>query len=311
MKKILTQFKREFWESRASFIRTPLYLGCFILGILLLGLFAADRNIEGALERTTGHFQSAQQQDKDIDPQFLHLLASGDVFAAHPKLIGYGLAAIYTLFILVLLLVLHSYLTGALFTDRRDQSILFWKSLPVTERQNVLTKLGTGALAAPAAYMLAAFATGACYLLLLSVYAGLSPALQAPGLGGLLGAYFSSIWSLVLAWLLLALWALPLFSYLLLCSAAAKKSPFLIAVGIPLGLMILEIWVLGSANLWQLFKDQTQGALGSFLALQSHSEPVGRVLAESLASPVLWGGVVFTGVAMTACVWLRNYRYEL
>lgn len=307
MKKVLTQFKREFWESRASFIRTPLYLGGFMLGIVVLGLFTADRN----LERAIGHMQSAQQEGKDIDPQFLHLLASGDLFAAHPQILGYGLAAIYTLFMLVLLLVLHSYLTGALYTDRRDQSILFWKSLPITERQNVLTKLGTGALAAPAAYMLAAFATGACYLLLLSVYTGFSSELQAPGLGVLLGAYFNSIWSLALAWLLLALWALPLFSYLLLCSAAAKKAPFLIAVGIPLALMILEIWVLGSANLWQLFKDQTQGALGSFFAVLSHSEPAGRVLAESLSSPILWGGLVFTGVAMTACIWLRNYRYEL
>jgi len=307
MNKILTQFKRELWESRTGLIRAPWYLAALVLVLVLFGLIAAQRTIGNM----TLHISTKGAPNDDWGAELMRLLASGDLFNAHPELLSMALAALYMIFILVFLLVQQSYLLGCLYSDRRDQSILFWKSLPVSERQNVLTKLGTATLSGPLSYAAAALATGAAYLVLLMAYAGLFLNLALPGFGRILGAYLGSIAGLVVAWLLLALWALPIFCWMMLCSAWAKKAPFLLALGVPLVLMVVEFWVLGSAHLGHAIKGQIHAALAPLGEVLSHPGRIGVALGDALGAPAFWGGLLIGGLFLAGCVWLRNDRYEI
>lgn len=306
MNKILIQFKREFWESRASFLHTPLYLGGLVMALLLFGSVTSKHTVGQAIQQ----MQGASGESQNIDADFLGQLMSGELFTTHPEILSHGLAAIYTVFFLVLLLVLQPYLLSALYSDRRDQSILFWKSLPVSERQNVLTKLGAAVLAAPLFYGAAALLTGALYLVALIV-TGLFLDFQLPGFGEILGTYFGSIASLVVAWLLLALWALPIFSWLLFSSALAKKAPFLMALGVPLVLAVLEFWVFGSCYLGCAISDQIQASLAVFAAVLPHPEQIGVQLAQTFAAPALWVGLLISVLLLSGSIWLRSYRYEI
>ena len=307
MNKTLTQFKRELWESRTGLVRAPWYLAALVLALVLFALMVTQRNI-GSL---TLRISTNGARSDEWGAELMGLLASGDLFSAHPELLSMALGALYIIFMLVFLLVQPSYLLGCLYGDRRDQSILFWKSLPVSECCNVLTKLGTATLSGPLAYAGAALATGAIYLVLLMLYAGWFLDLALPNLGRILGAYLGSIAGLVAAWLLLVLWALPVFCWMMLCSAWAKKTPFLLALGVPMVLVVLEFWMLGSAYLGQAIKGQIHAALAPLGEVMPYPGRIANQLGEALASPALWVGLLISGLFLAACVWLRNYRYEI
>ncbi len=305
MNKILIQFKREFWESRASFVWTPLIIGGILMGLLLLGIIPAQVELN----------QTTQQMDFNDDqhsvPEYLHQLKIGDVPSIPAEFLIHGLAAIYTLFTAILLLVLATYLSGALYSDRRDQSILFWKSLPVTERQNVLTKLAAAVFGAPLFYAAAALITGAFFLLIFMVYAGLVWNLPVPDLGGVVATFFVSTMGLVTGWWLLILWMLPIFCWLLLCSAIARKTPLLIALGIPLALIVLEAWVFGDFQLAGVVKHQVHGAFAAFQKVLHHPAQFRHELVATLSAPAVWIGLVISAAMLAACVWLRTFKYEI
>lgn len=307
MKKVLTQFKREFWESRASFIRTPMILAGILMLLLVLGQVTFQYKQAGI----SWDLEFSEKHSHEMDPDFLRQLTSGELYSAHPQVLGVGLGVLHMIFALVLLLVLNSYFLGSLYSDRRDQSILFWKSLPVTERQNVFTKLGAGVLGAPMFYGAAALVTGAFYLILISVYAGLFLGLPLPGFGMLLSSFLGSVIGLIAGWLLMSLWALPIFCWLMFCSALAKKVPFLMALGIPLVLVVLEFWVLGTTHIGGAIKHQINGALASLGKVIPFPDQIGYQVSQSMAEPALWIGLLFSGLLLAGCIWLRNYRYEI
>jgi len=320
MNKIITQFKREFWECRASFVRTPIYLALLLVAVMLIGLVTTDNRVGHFVQSTRSELQTGggtsysitiNDKEKEMDPEFLELLRSGKLVSAHPKLLGATLASVATFCMLVFLLVQPSYLLATLYSDRRDRSILFWKSLPVTETQNVLTKLATAVVVAPIGYMLAALAAGLVYLLVLLGYAGLFLDMQLPGFGQVLSAVFATSAGLVAAWLLFSLWAMPIFCWLLLCSALAKKAPFIWAVAIPVAAAILEIWLLGSGHVFDAVKGQLNSAVVVFGSVIVHPEQVGQHLGQTLSSAAVWLGLALSAGLVAGAIWLRHYRYEI
>lgn len=296
MGKAIVQLRREFWESRASFVLTPLVLGALLIVLLLMGLFTEPDNMSRMLQHMQAGFGSSP------GPLNAHTFAADGL--------NHGLAAIYVVFTVVLLLVLQPYLLSALYSDRRDRSILFWKSLPLSETENVLTKLAATVLAAPALYAVVAIATAGLYLVILMV-ANLFVDMGLPNLGAGLTAFITSILGFVIGWLLLALWALPLFCWLLFCSAVARKAPFLLAIGVPLVLVFCEYWLFGSRYLAGAIKSQVLQAFASFASVLPHPERIVTEIAGTLTNMRLWFGWVISAVLLLACIGLRNYRYEL
>jgi ABC-2 type transport system permease protein len=134
------------------------------------------------------------------------------------------------------------YCLGALYDERRDRSVLFWKSLPVSDGMTVLSKAVTALCVAPVITMALATVTSLALLLIGAI--GLA-------LGGmnLIGALFTQpdlyLQPLRLLALLpvYAVWALPTVGWLLLVSSWAKTKPILWAIGVPLVALLLIKWI--------------------------------------------------------------------
>ncbi|MEM1113933.1 MAG: hypothetical protein AAGI11_18610 [Pseudomonadota bacterium] len=214
---------------------------------------------------------------------------------------------LHNVFLLVMFFVSAWYLLGSLFNDRRDASILFWKSMPVSDWEDVVSRLGIVLLVAPA------------------IYIGLSLATQLLGYAfgwvlleeGEVRAAFLGEVSLsrafteqVAAWALTALWILPLYAWLLLASAGARRSPFMLAVVPIVVLLVLERLLLGS--------DWLATQLGAHVP-RGEDGIGGQGMGFYLASPdwasqawlQLCMGLVLAAALLVACVWLRRQRFEL
>ena len=128
------------------------------------------------------------------------------------------------------------YLLDCLYTDRRDRSILFWKSLPISDANTVLCKLLVGMVIIPLVYFAAADATALIAAFILSIRARAS-------IGSSL--WNGDVWlSVQVLWMYAivttAVWYLPIAGWLMLVSAWAKRAVMLWAVLPPLLLYILE-----------------------------------------------------------------------
>lgn len=305
MNKLFTQCKRELWECRASLIRTPMILSLLLMVLLLLGIVPLQNRIGAAVEQAAGEHAVPKV------PAELFSGFGGQAFSTAPEYLVHGLATVYALFVVVLLLVVAFYLVDTLYSDRRDQSILFWKSMPVSEHHNVLNKLFTGLVTAPALYAGGAVVTGAFFLLVFMVYATFFWSLPVPGVGAVVWALLTSSVGLVLGWFALVLWLLPVFCWLLFSSAVARKTPFLIALGVPLGLMLLEAWVLGSAHLFSLVKTPTISALIAFQTIVHSPSAIAGHIGGLLTAPSFWWGLAASLLFIVGAIWLRIRRWEL
>lgn len=212
---------------------------------------------------------------------------------------------VHMCFLLVLLLVSAHYLLNSLFVDRRDGSILFWKSMPVPDRDEVLAKFCVALAVAPAIYITASVAAqwvSSLLAMLLVWRMDRDPVeliLENIEFGSLLFNQMSG-------WMLTALWLAPIYAWLLLASAAARRSPFMVAVGPVIALVVVERIVFGTRYVGN--------AVSQHLPHANGESAVGFYLngpdwaSQDLASIAL--GLVFTAVALWGAVYLRSRRFD-
>lgn len=221
--------RRELWEHKGAFFWAPLLVAAAL--VVLLG----GGGLYAALSTGSFHFQVGEHQIvavNGIPPALRSQLAS---VAASSYL---ALAA--PLF-LVLPVVVFFYCLAALHDERRDRSILFWKSLPLSDRDTVLSKVVVALLVAP----LLVIGMGIAASLILLAIGLLAAAtnninLIAPVLADA-RLYLSPLY--LLAFLpLYIVWALPTVGWLLLVSSWAKSKVFLWAVGVPLVALAILSW---------------------------------------------------------------------
>ena len=213
--------KREYWENRGGFIWAPAITGAIFLTMTLLGMGIA-----------TIFFQKARNE-----PGFEFEMEAGGNAAQHAQamgfagdvslLIGAGLA------LLVLAFVVFFYALGSLYDDRRDRSVLFWKSMPVSDTQTVLSKVVWALLLAPAIAVVVGLVIGLA-LWALSLLAAAVNGLPAAGAMLTHSQPLRVVGNILVILPVYALWALPTVGWLMFCSAWARKFPFLWAVLLPM-----------------------------------------------------------------------------
>jgi len=245
-------------------------------------------------------------RDWTFNPQAKEIKPLDDVGGSKP--VNTVLNGLHWFFLLIMLATSVNYLLGTLYNDRRDGSILFWKSMPVAERQEIVAKMLTVCLLVPAIYLLASIFTQLCSALLamLAVWRmDMEPAevvlanIDVPGLVG------TQLGGLVI-WIL---WTLPLYAWLLFCSAAARRSPLMLALAIPLALVLLEQLFFGS--------DYLSSAIGAHIPQRSSSEAdsMGFYFQtpdwQALDYPGMLGGLLVAIVFCWAAARLRKYRLEI
>jgi ABC-2 type transport system permease protein len=226
MNRLLALVRREFWENKGALRTTPLVIGGICIAILLMSFF------------TTTHIDADLYTTKDL---LRKAMAETTPEMRNDILYQFTLGS-SAFFTLVMGFVVFFYLLGALYDDRKDRSILFWKSLPASDTLTIASKLLTAMLLTPLIFFAVLLATylviaviGSIWLLLVDVnplelFSNVFVAVKAWGL-------------ILVSWLANSIWSLPLYGWLLLVSAFAPRVPLLFATLPPLLLTVLQSWI--------------------------------------------------------------------
>ncbi len=203
--------RREFWENRGGFVWAPAITG------FIAAFFAAMAGLIATLVRSK---HDIAVQDLAEATRVAGAVGDGAL------LLGIGLAMAVATF------VVFFYALGSLYDDRRDRSILFWKSLPVSDTHMVLSKLAWALLLAPLLALAVGLLTGVAFWLIAALTSTIN---GIPGGSGILthSHPLRIVGNVLLAFPVQMLWSLPTVGWLMLCSAWAKRFPFLWSVLIP------------------------------------------------------------------------------
>jgi ABC-2 type transport system permease protein len=207
------------------------------------------------------------------------------------------------------------YSLDALHGERRDRSILFWKSLPVSDLTTVLSKASIPVVVLPL-LVLAIMVIVQPIMLLLST---LAPVLSGAGAATLRAQLPLFQMQLVLLYGLtvLALWHAPIYAWLLLVSGWARRGTFLWAVLPPLAIGTFERIAFRTSYFFSLMGDRLYGfAASAFIftdkngvPIDPHFIPLAQLTpGRFLSSPSLWIGLIVAAALLAAAVRLRRYR---
>jgi ABC-2 type transport system permease protein len=214
------------------------------------------------------------------------------------------------LIIITSLLVAVFYCLDALHGERRDRTILFWKSLPVSDLTTVLAKAGIPLVVLP----LVTFATIVALQLVMLILS--TAALVANGLAAEMPWMHWPLFqeSLVLLYGLAvaALWYAPVYGWLLLVSAWARRTTFLWAVLPPLAICVLEAIAFHTSHFASMLKYRFAGGFVAAFVGGQHGDPFVALAqldpVKFLSTPGLWIGLAVAAAFLAATVWLRRYR---
>lgn len=297
--------QREFWEHRAILV-TPLIMGVIVVLMSITG------------QVTVSAF------DEAVDLAIIGASSLGE--AERAAAISAISMAIATLFLVAMGVLTLFYLLDALYAERKDKSILFWRSLPVTDSETVISKVLTAVVAIPLVTFVGIAVTHLLVLAVSSIWVG--------GRGGdamqlIWGAApLTANWaaSLILC-LAIPLWFMPLTGWFLFVSAWTRRSPFLIAILPLIVLPMLERILLGSTLFTRaiylrsidipLFskpmdEDMVFGDPSEFRIAEGVDVTLLSFLdlSKFFADPGLWIGLVVGGLLIAAAIYVRRYRDE-
>jgi ABC-2 type transport system permease protein len=211
------------------------------------------------------------------------------------------------------LLVGLFYCLDALHGERRDRSILFWKSLPVSDRTTVLSKASIPLVVLP----LIAFALSVvAQIILLQVG---SMALLGRGMRPAAlwteARFFEGLLIMIYGLTVHVLWFAPIYGWLLLISAWARRAPFLWVVLPPLAISAVERITSNTWSFMRMLQYRVAGAMTEafdFKGMKSGDADIDRLSqltpGRFLSAPGLWVGLIFAAACLVAAVRLRRNR---
>lgn len=285
-----TLIRREFWEHRALWI-APMV----VAGLLLASSFFGDAIPDDIrVEASEGRLEPFTPEEG------LTVLAISHLVLTLPQ-------------ILVMLIVLVFYLLDSLYAERKDRSILFWKSLPVSDTATVLSKLIVALLVVPLGVYLITLVTNLLVTGVLAVRFGTASS------GGLV-PWDTLLWLKLQGLMLLgvalsALWYAPVAGYLLLVSAWARRNVFLWAA-LPPGLAaVLEQTTFGTdyisrfighrlAGLWR----ELEMHVDDGIEFSAHRVLDSISVTSFFASPHVWFGLVAAAALVYGAIRIRRHR---
>jgi ABC-2 type transport system permease protein len=274
--------RRELWEYRSLYLAPLAIAGVILFGFLFV-LLRLPHTMRSTLALDPPH-------QREVLAQPFHFAAGLIMGAAFIVSIFYSLDALYS--------------------ERRDRSILFWKSLPVSDLTVVLAKACIPLLVLPVVAFAVTVVTESIMLLLGSLVVLVS------------GQSVATLWSRVELYQTLfmlgyhlvtvhVLWYAPLYAWLLLISAWSRRTPFLWAALPPFAIAIFERIAFHSSRFAAFLEYRFSGGReavnnmrGNFpLDPEMHLTP-----GAFLATPGLWGGLVFAAIFLIVAARLRRYR---
>jgi ABC-2 type transport system permease protein len=276
--------RRELWENRSIYIAPLATAGVYMFGFLI-SLVWLPRHLR-------------------------------DLVTEHPPLaqlaMNYAHAGMLITFVAFLVGIFYS--LDALNGERRDRSILFWKSLPVSDLTTVMSKAVIPLVVLPA--------------IVLALTVPLQIVMRLLTMADLMarGGNVAAEWSLPLfqmqlgllyGLITMALWHAPIYCWFMLVSGWARRATFLWAVLPPLALAALEYISFRTKHLGFLLQDRVFGfAEAAFDMKDKNGAPIDAHFiplslfapVRFLASPGLWIGLIFAAIFLYGAVRLRRYQ---
>jgi len=197
-------------------------------------------------------------------------------------------------FLIVLLFCTLAYLLNTLFQDRKDASVLFWHSMPVSNLQTVLSKIFAIVAVAPAIYMGVLFSLYLIFVVWLSML-GASYDVEIAGLGYMFLAAVASLILVYLSAVVAGLWLLPTMGWLLLFSSYATRAPAMWALGVFFALLFLEDFVFGSQFLVNWIESRSNPAQ---YVIFSFSDVIDRLFNYDMLFGVMVGSILISGAVI-------------
>ncbi|MGE5625370.1 MAG: hypothetical protein ACM3ZT_07470 [Bacillota bacterium] len=303
-----TLIRREFWENRSLWIVPACVLGL----ATLTGLIKIAMYVSGHLAAGNG-IHIVEFDDDDA-------AAAGSSGAASMVRLGALISAVPM--DIIMMLVIFFYLLDSLYADRRDRSVLFWRSMPVSDFRSVLAKLATAMFAATAITLAATIAMD----LLAGIFELISETFAPHSI-----VLFSHPLALIEGWAIVAyalvaqaIWFLPFFGWWMLASAWAKKTPFLWATLPPVLLGFAELVLFRTHYFWHAVRMHVVNwmVILNIDPILQHEESAKQFvlngeyvnlqgLGRYLASPELWIGTAIGAAFIYGAIVLRQKRSEI
>ncbi|HEU4780916.1 MAG TPA: ABC-2 transporter permease [Steroidobacteraceae bacterium] len=311
MNDMIWLIRREIWENRSLWIAPLVIAGVILISAAFGGIHVGDK----------GAFWIGSDSSIDLSTEDREQIRNAMATAAlDKKQIVYAitLSTFTAVQLFSMSIVLFFYLLDSLLAERKDRSILFWKSLPVSDTQVVLSKLLTAAVVTPLFVLLVSS-------VLQVLFAGVwSIRFNGTFLGDALMAWDGEIWlKLQAAFLLLLVsgifWYLPLLAYLMVVSVWARRNAFLWAVLPPVAILAIEGMLHQSAHFAEFLGRRF---VGNFQIME---EAAGRMTGDGTDGMVTvrevfeavtavfthyetWLGVLVAGAMIFGAIRIRRYR---
>ena len=275
--------RRELWENRSIYIAPLIVVAVQVFGFGISAIGLAERR------RAVLLLDPAQQRAAIETP--------------------YDLAAMMMIFTVFIVGVF--YCLDALHGERRDRSILFWKSLPVSDLTTVLSKATIPLMVLPVISFAIVICVQVIMLLMTSmvlIFHGMSPATTWVAF-----PVFQNWLVLLYGLVAIALWHLPIYGWLLLVSGWARRATFLWAVLPLLAIGILEKIAFNTSYFASMVKHRLLGFAPGAFDFQAHTRSTIDSLAQLtpgkyLSTPGLWIGLFVAAAFLAGAVRLRRYR---
>jgi ABC-2 type transport system permease protein len=312
MNNMIWLVRREVWENRSLWI-APLVVAGIILVIAAFGgvHVGNGNNVSLGWDSDSGSHMSAHDRENIRNAMSAAPLSKKQIVYA------ITLSTFTAVQVFTMAIVLFFYLLDSLLAERKDRSILFWKSLPVSDTEVVLSKLLTAAVLTPVFVLVVSSVLQVLFAGVWSMRFGDSV------LGEALIAWDGPTWIKIQASFLLLLvsailWYLPLLTYLMVVSAWARRNAFLWAVLPPVSILAIEGLIHQSNHFGEflgrrfigMFQILESGASGMF----DESEGVVTVGGVWKAVTAVfthyetWAGVLAAAVMIFVAIRIRRYR---
>lgn len=295
--------RREIWEHRSVYL-TPLAIAVLMVLAPLTG--------QVAISAYGSTVDLAMMGAHELDP------------LAHRAMLNGFVITMGSVFLVAMWILTVFYALDSLYAERKNKSVLFWRSLPVTDTETVISKLLVCVLAIPLFTYLAIITTQLVSLVLTSVwlkFEGGNPGLLIWGPLNLFDIWLGTL-MFVLA---VPLWLSPFIGWFLFVSASARRAPLAFAFMPIFILPMIEKIVFGSEFLARMFFVRTfqmpifgidsEGVERMFEFGDLEQEELLSLVAaidlgKFLSSPSLWAGIAVCAAFTAGAIYLRRYRDE-
>ncbi|HEY4547337.1 MAG TPA: hypothetical protein VIG90_13055 [Pedomonas sp.] len=317
MKAFLTLLKSEHLEHRGGQLWTPVILGGLIIILLIAGMLHEGSMIISLAsdnsEVTIRTVEDAHRVLRDeIGEEKIGPVLQGLAFASS----YFGIAIL----MIVAAVVSYFQMVGSMHNERADRSVLFWKSMPVSDIEVTLAKFVSATFGT---ILLAGVIGVAVSAIGIIVHSISGPLGSTPEWGviihpSVIASTLTLGFSLAVFYVL---WAAPVYAWILLASAWAPRSPLLYVAVPPVAIGILELLTTREGSwLWREIGSRVSGSMLRYDGTVGNAhhtagslsralmQPVSEMVVQAAASPRFWLGLVLAALFIWGASEIRRRR---